>query len=120
MPVQFVNRRDTVGVYRVEAAEVTGGLRRTVLASFSRHDFLLRPAPGVTMTAEEGEEVEGYRVYLQLRDGIRQKLAAHEFEETVRDVLSYLATVEDATERDLLLRQLRAGVAQLRGALPPE
>lgn len=54
-----------------------------------------------------------------MRDDIRQKLAAHDFEDTVQDVLAYFATVEDPTERDLLRQQISSAVQMLERALRP-
>jgi len=116
MALQFVQRGDLVRVLRT----AEGGRReRQVLGSISRSGFVFRPAAGTPMTEAEAAEVEGYCVYRQLREGIRQKLAAHEFEDTVRDVLAYFATVEDPTERQLLRRQIEAAARQLRVALRP-
>lgn len=114
MPLQFVSRRDAVAIYRVGAG--TDRPRRVPLGSFSRHDFELRPAPGAILTEAEREEVESRRIYLQLRDGIRQKLAAHELEDTVGDVLAYFASVTDEGERDILRREMTQAARRLRQA----
>lgn len=119
MPLQFVSRRDMVAVYRQVPRADRPKPELTLLGSFSRHDFLFRPSPQVTMTEDEAAEAEGYRVYLQLRDGIRQKLAAHQLEETVQDVLAYFAAVDDPTERSLLREQMAAAQRMLQRALRP-
>lgn len=116
MPLQFVSRRDAVTIYRVEAATGAERSPRVLLGSVSRHDFQLRPSAKVTMTEAEREEVESRRLYLQLRDGIRQKLAAHEIEDTVSDVLAYFTSVTDEAERDILRRAMTEAARRLQCA----
>ncbi len=117
MPLQFVSRRDAVVVYRVGPVAGADRPRRQLLGSFSRHDFQFHPAEHVTMTEAEREEVEGRRLYLQLRDGIRQKLAAHELEDTVSDVLAYFASVTDEAEREILRHEMTEAARRLRQAV---
>jgi hypothetical protein len=119
MPLKFVTRRDAVAVYRPVPRANKPKPELVLLGSFSRHDFLFRPSPKVTMTEDETAEAEGYRVYLQLRDEIRQKLAAHQIEETMQDVLAYFAAVDDPTERSLLRQQMSSALRMLQRALRP-
>lgn len=119
MPLQFVSRRDAVAIYRVGSDAGAEQPRRVLLGSFSRHDFQLKPAANVTMSEAEREEVESRRLYLQLRDAIRQKLAAHELEDTVSDVLAYFATVTDEAEREILRREIAQAARRLRQAVRP-
>lgn len=116
MPLQFVSRRDAVVIYREEQGPKSERPRRQLLGSVSRHDFQLRPAKSVTMTEAEQEEVESRRLYLQLRHGVRQKLAAHELEDTINDVLAYFASVTDEAEREILRQHMALAAHRLRHA----
>lgn len=117
MPLQFVSRRDAVLVYRMGPSAGAERPRRQLIGSFSRHDFQFQPTDGVTVTEAEREELDSRHLYLQLRDGIRRKLAAHELEDTISDVLAHFASVTDEAEREILRHEITQAARRLRQAV---